>query len=314
MARILYFCPDFPQPSGGTKTLYRHVHRLCALGFDAAIVHSQRPFQLTWHNWHVPVLWLADRPQFQADDTLVFPETMLDYIRQTQGFGGQRVVFALSWLPSYHRLRPGERWQDYGIQRVITKSPTIQRYLAWSMDVDATLIREVIDARLYFVPAEPKQARIVYLTRKENSGAWLQGVFARKSLPGPQYQWLALRELAEADYAAHLRASKIFLTTTLQEGMHVSILEAMACGCLVIGYHGIGGADFMVGEGPAQNCLLVENGNLPALGLTIEQALTNLAADPTHYRAIIERGVATAQRYQDPQAESEDLRQFFGVS
>jgi glycosyltransferase involved in cell wall biosynthesis len=313
MARILYFCPDFPQPSGGTKTLYRHVYRLRALGFDAAIVHGQRPFQLTWHDWQVPVIWLADRPQFHADDTLVFPETMLDYIRQTQGFEGRRVVFALSWLPNYHRLRPGERWQDYGIEAVITKSPTIQRFLAWSMGIEATLIREVIDPRLYFVPEEPKQAQIVYLTRKEKSATWLEGVFAQKALPGPAYNWVALRELAEAGYAAHLRASRIFLTTTLQEGMHVSILEAMACGCLVIGYHGIGGADFMVGDGPQQNCLLVENGDLHALGLAIEQALINLAADPAYYQPIIAQGVATARRYQDPQAESEDLKRFFGT-
>src|SRR5262245_31016929 len=127
MARILYFCPDFPQPSGGTKTLYRHVWRLRQLGFEAAIVHQRHGFTLTWHEYAAPVLWLEDRPTFGPADVCVFPEVMLDYIRQTQGFGGQRVVIALSWAPAYHRLRPGERWQDYGITQVITKSPLIKR-------------------------------------------------------------------------------------------------------------------------------------------------------------------------------------------
>ena len=115
MSRILYFCPDFPQPSGGTKTLYRHVWRLRQLGFEAAIVHQRRGFVLTWHGYEVPILWLEDHPQFGQADICIFPEVMLDFIRQTQGFRGQRVVIALSWAPAYNRLRPGERWQDYAV-------------------------------------------------------------------------------------------------------------------------------------------------------------------------------------------------------
>ena len=71
MSRILYFCPDFPQPSGGIKTLYRHVQRLVEQGFDAWIVHQKRPFRVTWHGYAAPTMWLSERPQFRPQDILV---------------------------------------------------------------------------------------------------------------------------------------------------------------------------------------------------------------------------------------------------
>lgn len=311
MTRILYFCPDFPQPSGGVKTLYRHVVRLGELGFDAYIVHQRRGFVASWHGYHAPILWLQDQPTFGAEDVCVFPEVMTDYVRQTQGFRGRRVVFALSWAPGYARLRPGERWQDLGVTQVITKSPVIQRYLEWGMGLAVTLIAEHVDATRYAYDPARKQPQIAYLTRKDAAGEWLQGIMTRKGGAANHFHWRPLRNLSEEDYAQHLRASTVYLTTNTQEGMNVSVLEAMACGCLVVGYAGVGGHAYMVGKGDRQNCVLVENGNLPLLGETVEQTLERLRAHPHAYDATISNALATAQPYQDPEPEAQSLKRFY---
>lgn len=311
MSRIFYFCPDFPQPSGGTKTLYRHVRQLCQRGFDAAIVHQKTNFMLTWHGIQAPVIALEDRPQFRADDILVIPEVMLDFMRQTQQFAGQRVVFAQSWAPAYHRLPPGGRWQDYGIEQVITVSPVIKRTLEWSMGIAVTLIHEYIDADLYaFHPAQKKN-QIAYMTRKDSSGEWLRGVLTRRDPALAAYTWLPLRELDEPVYAQHMRASIIYLATTMQEGMHISVLEAMACGCLVVGYAGVGGHAYMQGAGETQNCILVENGNLPQLGKTLEDLLLRLQIAPHQYDDVAENALATVRPYQNAAAEAASLQAFF---
>lgn len=311
MPRIFYFCPDFPQPSGGIKTLYRHVSRLCALGFDAYIVHQKRGFTLTWHDYRVPVLWLEDRPQFEAGDIWVLPEVMVDLIRQTQRLPVRKIVLALSWAPAYNRLRPGERWQDLGVEQVLTKSALIKRYLEWSMALAVTLIPEAIDATRYRYEPAAKLRQIAYLTRKDASAEWLQGILRRRDPALAAYSWQALRNMDEATYAQHLRSAAVFLPTTLQEGMHVSVLEAMACGALVVGFSGIGGNDYMVGGGVGQNCILVENGDLPLLGEQLEAVLLELLAHPQRYDPIIAQALQTAGRYQDPAAEEQALQAFF---
>lgn len=311
MPRIFYFCPDFPQPSGGIRTLYRHVSRLCALGLDAYLVHQQHGFSLTWHDYRVPVIWLADRPQFAAGDIWVLPEVMVDLVRQTQSLPVRKVVLALSWAPAYNRLRPGERWQDLGVEQVITKSPLIKRYLEWSMAIPVTLIPDYIDANRYRYEPEQKLRQVAYLTRKDASAEWLQGILRRRNPALTAYSWQALRNMDEASYAQHLRTAAVFVPTTLQEGMHVSVLEAMACGALVVGFSAIGGNDYMVGEGNAQNCILVENGNLPLLGERLEEVLVELLAHPQRYDPIIAQALQSAHRYQDPAAEEQALRAFF---
>lgn len=309
--RVCYFCPDYPQPSGGTKKLYRHVHRLQEAGAEATIVHQRRDFRLDWHNYPAPVIWLEDRPQFSPDDILVFPEVMAEMVRQTKEFTGARAVIALSWLPSFARMKPGERWQDHGIDRMLTTSPAIQRHLSWSMEIDATLIPEFIDPVRYTYRPSEKQNRIAYLTRKDASGTWLHGILARRDYALAEFEWTPLRNLDENDYAQGLRESTVFVTTTMQEGMHVSVLEAMACGCLVAGYSAVGGDDYMIGDGPNQNCLLAKNGNLLQLGQLLENALHELKRDPAAVDAVRANAVATAERYQDPDAERDSLVAFF---
>lgn len=312
MSRILYFCPDFPQPSGGVKTLYRHVQRLQELGFDAWLVHQKRPFRTDWHGFDVPVLWLSDRPRFTPADVLVFPEVMRPLMEQTAQFSGERFVIALSWSPTYWNLPPGRTWRSFGIERVLTKSPLIQKYIHWSMGLEATLISEFVDPARYYHQPEQKRSKVCYLTRKDRSAAWLHGILQAKGPPFTEYEWQPLREMSEDEYARHLREASVYVTTNTQEGMNTSVLEAMACGCLVVGYSGIGGAVYMRTSGEGQNCVPVENGNLPALGRQLETVLTHLTDDPAAYAWVIRNGRKTAQAYQSRDAEAESLKNLFG--
>ena len=92
--------------------------------------------------------------------------------------------------------------------------------------------------RYRFVPQE-KRPKVCYLTRKERSAAWLHSVLYAKGKPFTEFEWMPLRELSEDEYARNLREASVYVSTNMQEGMNTSVLEAMACGCLVVGYSGI---------------------------------------------------------------------------
>jgi glycosyltransferase involved in cell wall biosynthesis len=117
--------------------------------------------------------------------------------------------------------------------------------------------------------------------------------------------------LTEDQYAKELNTSKVFLATSSQEGMPTSTLEAMASGCIVIGFSGIGGNDYMVGEGEKQNCILIENGNYPELGKQLEVLLLKLKENPFTYEQVIKNGIETALNFHDLEVEAKSLREFY---
>ncbi len=94
------------------------------------------------------------------------------------------------------------------------------------------------------------------------------------------------------EYARNLKKSKIFIMTGTHEGVPSSALEAMACGCLCIGYHGGGGKSFLNSYEKEQNCFLVETSDLLSLAKKLSHILCNWNHDP-----IIEKVIRNAQAY-----------------
>ena len=185
------------------------------------------------------------------------------------------------------------------------------------MGIEATLIHEYVTPERYYFDRGAKRPKICYLTRKERSAAWLHQVLYAKGDPFSRFEWMPLRELSEDEYARNLREATVYVTTNMQEGMNTSVLEAMACGCLVVGYSGVGGAVYMKPEGPSQNCILVENGNVPALGRRLESVLRDLADRArTPMRGSrktgLKRPAPTATRKTKPKAWGQCFRLSYG--
>jgi len=309
MSRICYFCPDFSLPSGGTKCLYRHVFQLNRLGYNAFIVHSKRGFKIAWHGYDVPVLWLDDWVMFGPRDICVFPEGMTQMMKQSREFNLCRVVIALSWSYIYERLPSGEDWNDYGIVNVITSSQTIREFVEWSMNIPAEIISNYVDCAKFAYRPDSKIRKISYMSRK--SGDLVATIATKNGGPASRYQWRRLLDLNEDQYATELMESVVYVATGLHEGANVSVLEAMSAGCIVVGFSGIGAREYMVADGAQQNCIMVENGDLLALGRALERVIVNLERDPEHFNPLIRNAIATASRYRSLDDEGSSLKAYF---
>ena len=311
MPSIYYFCPDFPLPSAGTKRLYRHVHHLNQAGFKAFIVHQKQGFSLSWHGIRVPVLWMENLPHLAKDSVLVFPEVMTSLMQQTRDLPMPRIVIALNWALIYRNLPAGTNWKDFGISMAITPSPFVKRFIEWTMGLDVTLIENYVDTTRYAYQPEKKANNVAYISRKDLSGEILRSVFERKQGSLHHYHWVRLGDLNEEDYASQLVHSRVFLATSQEEGMPTSVLEAMASGCIVIGYSGLGGSDFMRSDGPEQNCILIENGDYLALGRCLERVADTLRTQDHPYDLLIGNALQTANAFRSRERELESLRRFF---
>lgn len=256
--KIHYFCPDINTPSGGMRRLYRHVEILAANGFPACVLHTAVPFQMTWFTSDAPVQYLSSGGGPTPDDILVIPEVCHDAIRNTEIHVRHRLVMALNWAYIYLGLKPGETYQSFGISHVISGCEYIREFLANTMGIQSTVVTAGIDTDL-FLPADEKELAIVAMPRKnQNYLHTIECIFRCRFPEFASVPFVRLHEVEHTRVAERLAKSAVFLATGFPEGIARPVLEAMASGCLVVGFHGKGGLEYMR---HLENCYVAEDGD-----------------------------------------------------
>jgi glycosyltransferase involved in cell wall biosynthesis len=239
---MIYYWPgaDHDVPSGGVRTHYDHVRILNAAGIPASILHVTPGFRCTWFPHDVPIAY-APTAMLGGDDILVMSEILGPSTAQMVA-GVRKVIFA----QNVHYT-----WRGWPVPPT-TPAPYTQP------DVVATLVltqyeREMLrwvwpDHPVYVTPhgIDPKHfpygtaktKQIAYMPRKHADEA--QQVFgylhARGSLDG--WDVVPIHGKSQAETAAILAASLIFVPFGYPEGGTLPPFEAMAAGCVTIGYGG----------------------------------------------------------------------------
>jgi len=86
--------------------------------------------------------------------------------------------------------------------------------------------------------------------------------------------------VSEAQSAELMRRASVFLSFSYREGLGLPPAEAMACGCLVVGFHGYGGRDF------SEHALWVPDGDVIGFAKRIEEILRSWEQEGAGYREI----------------------------
>jgi glycosyltransferase involved in cell wall biosynthesis len=304
--RILVYAPDATAPSGGIRKLYRHVDVLNRHGFTAAVVHQQPGFRCTWFANDTPVVYAASTPVTRAD-VLVFPEV---YGPQTATVapGVRRVVFNQNAYYTFSGYPPDGR----DLPTPYT-SPDVVAALVVSEDSRAYLhhvfpslrifrLRYGIDPGLFsFGPA--KRRALAYMPRK-NVADVVQVIHILKcrGVLG-DFELVPIQNRSEAEVAALLKECLLFLSFGHPEGFGLPPAEALACGCLVAGYHGGGGREYF---GPA-GAYPVEAGDVIGFARTVEEVLRAYRENPAPLRERAERGAAWVRAHYAPAQEEQDI-------
>ena len=93
--------------------------------------------------------------------------------------------------------------------------------------------------------------------------------------------------MQHAEVAQALQEALIFLSCGHPEGFGLPLAEAIACGCLVVGYHGLAGRDFAL-----PHMKVVEFGDLLGLLKGVEEELDRFDAKP---EAVIEERLTASE-------------------
>ena len=308
--RLLFVCyPDTNHPIGGVKQIYRQVELLHQAGLEAVVLQQEPGFRADWFSSTAPVLdvgsYVASGPS-PAHDLIVLPETWLS---QVPGYlaGIPKVIFNQNAFYTF-----GLEGRCDADTLALYRHPDIVAVVTVSDDSRALLVRGCgiaperchvvlngIDPGLFHVP-EIKVRRIVYMGRKQADHIRKVALMASTRPTLARYPFKELGRLNHAEVAAELRDALLFVSGGHPEGFGLPLAEALACGCLVVGYHGLGGRDFAL-----PHMRTVEFGDLLGFVDALEAEVLRFEADPAAVGSERHAASAAIRTRYSPEAERE---------
>ncbi len=133
-----------------------------------------------------------------------------------------------------------------------------------------------IDSGMFKYTSEKKK-QIAFMPRKlpKEITQVINILKYRGALQG--FELVAIANKDEEEVAKILQESLIFLSTGTQEGFSLPPAEAMACGCIVVGYHGNGGKEFFKEE----FCYPIQATDIITFAKTVESVIHEYEKDQT---------------------------------
>jgi len=190
-------------------------------------------------------------------------------------------------------------WREHGVEGVIGVSQAVVAAVERRFGIRATVISPCVDTAL-FKPRR-KDPSIAYMPRRNEIGIDEILALAKPS----EFRRVPIRGVPHNEVVTPLSQASIFVAASYSEGFGLPSLEAMASGCLVVGFAGGGGLDFMK---DGFNCLLAEDGNNEEAAEKLKLAM-RLVSENKHHD-LVENAVRTAREF-SPEREERDLVNFW---
>jgi hypothetical protein len=247
MPTVYVICPDNNTPTGGILKLYDFVDVLNANHIKSFIVHNDRDFRVSWFSNSTKITDLKSTIP-QPDDLLVIPEIWADRVLTTWP-GIRKIIYNQD---SFNSIIPFYSNPEI-LREVYLHKDVVQVIVVSDYDVDALgwllpgikldrVYHGINDQLFYFNPNKSKIIAMMPRKGREDYHLLEDILRIKNNMDGFAIQ--TIDRMTQAQCAEVLRQSAIFLSFSNKEGFGLPPAEAMACGCIVIGYHGMGGKEF----------------------------------------------------------------------
>jgi len=311
---VYVYCFDDNNPAKGIKTLYRQVDLLNKNGISAQIVHQRPGFRCTWFTNETSVTWW-DQTKFTQNDTILLPEVLGANVARILP-GTPKVIFNQNGFLTFHQhSSPLVETRDspYVHEDVIaalTVSEATADFLSYAFPKFPVFrMYYTIETEVFRYTAAKKR-QVCYLPRQHSEDTdRLLNLLKYRGVLG-DLNLVSLEGKTETETAAILYESLIFLNFGYPEGFGLLPAEAMACGCVVIGYDGIGGREFLTPEYGYP----IAYGDLVGFAQAIEQVLELWNSDRAMLQAIGKHAAMLIRStYSSEQEETSTLKSWVDI-
>jgi glycosyltransferase involved in cell wall biosynthesis len=156
----------------------------------------------------------------------------------------RKVVYCQNHFYAAMIMTDSRTYADFGVSHILCSGQTIHDYCRHRHPgVPAHVIPIGVDPQKFY--PRPKQERITFMPRERPvEAAYIRDLFR---FDYPQFRdipWLELSNKSESEIAEALGGSSVFLVLHRLDSLPLTGLEAMASGCVVAGFTGIGGREY----------------------------------------------------------------------
>jgi len=313
MKKTFIFFPPLRKATGGSAVLLRLARALARAGFEIRLA-AREPDILPPEARdldHVPF----DRAAPGPGDIWLVPEGWPNALAPGLAAGARCVVYCQNWAYLFNGLPPGTRLTRLPLSYLAVSHP-VARFIEEALGRPAPVLHPGIDLDIFSPPGRkpaPSPVRVAYMPRKNKAlAAQIMAIAdARSERTGVGLEWIALENLDLHGVAEALRGCHVFLATGFPEGCPLPPLEAMACGCLPVGFAGYGGWDYMrqaIPNGAAPsfplrpvpwggNGIYAQDNDVLAAALALEEAACWIASGDPRGAAALAAGRETVPHY-----------------
>lgn len=259
------------KPIGGVKVIYQHCILLKELGYSVYPV-LMGEYKGNFFGYRLNYKTYKQIKNTLSKDDIVIATEFLPY----EGLlfePARKVLFMQNWINIKKRLKNndiGKSYLELGYDNVITCGQYCSDLVYKYMGISSTPIINGIDHdKFRALPDKRIPNRILALSRK-NPGDLTNIIQLTKHL---NCDFRVIDGLTEAQLINEYQSADVFLATGYPEGFGLPPLEAMSCGCVVVGFTGGGASEFMI---DGITALVSEDGDCQGVAENLELVLHDL--------------------------------------
>jgi glycosyltransferase involved in cell wall biosynthesis len=263
-------CFRKPKPVGGIKVSYQHCMLLKELGYDVYPL-VMGDYVGNFFGFDIETKHIKDIGYNLNSADIVVSSEFFPY-EGLQFKNATKVLFMQNWFNLDRRLADSDRDKSYfdlGYNYVITCGEYCSEMVYKKMGIPATTITNGIDQDKFIENPELRvRGRVLALPRKNPQD--LSQII--ETLVDNGIDFRTVDGLTESELIKEYQQADIFLSTGYPEGFSLPPLEAMSCGCAVVGFTGGGANEFMIDNVTA---LVAQDGDCSSAASKLLEILTN---------------------------------------
>jgi glycosyltransferase involved in cell wall biosynthesis len=303
-SRVYYLCPDYGEPSGGIRAIYRHVDILNGAGLQAAVLHHSEGFACSWFDHSTPTVGPAS-VALAPDDVLVVPEIYGPFLERLPR-GPRLVAFNQNAYLTFEHVPAGTTLSYERFEAALTVSADSAELLRFAFPgLAVSIVANAIDPALFHPDPGPAAKRVALMPRKRPGDAREILRLLGGRLEG--WEVTPIEGASEREAAARLRSAPIFLALGYREGFGLPAAEAMACGSYVVGFPGFGGRELF----DPSFSRAIEDGDVLSAARALAEAIERYEAEPDAIREAGARAATHVRERYSLARQAEALLAFF---